>query len=108
MTLAALCATAQRPEALAEAAARAQAERADLEQRLAAVPGVRLWPAAANYVLVRVPDGATVAARLREQGIAVRPAASFPGLTRDDLRITARAPRDNERLAGALARALAP
>jgi histidinol-phosphate/aromatic aminotransferase/cobyric acid decarboxylase-like protein len=60
-------------------------------------------------VLVRVGAGAgaAVAARLREAGIAVRPAGSFPGLTADDLRITARRPRDNERLAGALAAAVA-
>ncbi|HWC25627.1 MAG TPA: bifunctional adenosylcobinamide kinase/adenosylcobinamide-phosphate guanylyltransferase [Solirubrobacteraceae bacterium] len=107
LALAALRAMAQRPEALDEAAARAQAERADLEARLADVPGLRTWPAAANYVLVRVPDGAAVAGRLRDAGIAVRPAGSFPGLTRDDLRITARGPRENERLAGALAEAIA-
>ena len=107
LALAALRAMAQRPEALAAAAARAQAERADLEARLARVPGVRLWPAAANYVLARVQDGAGVAARLRDAGIAVRPAGSFPGLTADDLRITARGPRDNERLAGVLAEAIA-
>ena len=107
LALAALRAMAQRPEALAAAAVRAQSERADLERRLAGVPGVRTWPAAANYVLVRVADGATVAARLRDAGIAVRPASSFPGLTADDLRITARAPDANERLAGALAQAVA-
>ena len=48
-----------------------------------------------------------VAARLRAAGIAVRPAASFPGLTADDLRITARDPHGNERLAAALAAAVA-
>ena len=37
-------------------------------------------------------------------GIAVRPAGSFPGLTGDDLRITARGPRDNARLARGTAR----
>jgi histidinol-phosphate/aromatic aminotransferase/cobyric acid decarboxylase-like protein/adenosyl cobinamide kinase/adenosyl cobinamide phosphate guanylyltransferase len=107
LALAALLAMAQRPEALGAAAARAQSERADLEQRLAEVDGLRTWPAAANYVLVRVKGGAAVAARLRDAGIAVRPAGSFPGLTADDLRITARAPRDNARLAGALAAAVA-
>ena len=104
--LAALRAMAQRPAALAAAAVSAQRERSDLERRLAAVPNVQTWPAAANYVLVRVPDGAAVAARLRDAGIAVRPAGTFPGLTADDLRITARAPGDNERLAGALAQAV--
>jgi histidinol-phosphate/aromatic aminotransferase/cobyric acid decarboxylase-like protein len=106
LALAALRALAQRPEALAAAARRAQAERSDLEQRLARIPQLRVWPAAANFVLVRVEQGATVAARLRAAGIAVRPAASFPGLTADDLRITARDPRDNERLADALAKAV--
>ncbi len=108
LALAALRAMALRPGAIDDAAARAQAERGDLEARLAEVPGLRTWPAAANYVLVRVPDGGAVAARLRDAGIAVRPAGSFPGLTADDLRITARGPEDNERLAGALTRALAP
>jgi histidinol-phosphate/aromatic aminotransferase/cobyric acid decarboxylase-like protein/adenosyl cobinamide kinase/adenosyl cobinamide phosphate guanylyltransferase len=107
LALAALRAMAQRPQALAAAAARAQAERGDLEARLAQVPGLRIWPAAANYVLVRVRDGAAVAARLRAAGIAVRPAGSFPGLTADDLRITARGPCDNERLAGVLTAAAA-
>lgn len=107
LALAALQAMAQRPEALRAAAVRAQAERGDLEQRLTQIDGLRLWPAAANYVLVRVHDGPGVTARLRDAGIAVRPAGSFPGLTAGDLRITARAPRDNERLADVLAAAVA-
>ena len=106
LALAALEAMAQRPEALEAAAARAQQERCDLEQRLARIPGVRIWAAAANFVLVHVHDGAGVSARLRAEAIAVRPAGSFPGLTADDLRITARDPRSNERLAGVLAAAM--
>jgi histidinol-phosphate/aromatic aminotransferase/cobyric acid decarboxylase-like protein/adenosyl cobinamide kinase/adenosyl cobinamide phosphate guanylyltransferase len=106
LALAALQAMAQRPEALDAAAQRAQVERADLERRLEQIPGVRTWPAAANFVLVRVADGAAVAARLRAEGIAVRPAGSFPGLTDDDLRITARSARDNERFARVLATAV--
>ena len=110
LALAALRAMAQRPAALAEGAVRAQSERIDLEQRLREVAGLRLWPAAANYVLVRVPpgDGAGVAAHLRAAGIAVRPAGSFPGLTADDLRITAREPQANARLAHVLAEAVQP
>jgi histidinol-phosphate/aromatic aminotransferase/cobyric acid decarboxylase-like protein len=107
LALAALRAMALRPKALAQAAARCQAERADLEQRLATIPGVRIWPAAANFVLVRVADGPAVVTRLRAQRIAVRPAGSFPGLTANDLRITARGPRENELLAAALASSLA-
>jgi histidinol-phosphate/aromatic aminotransferase/cobyric acid decarboxylase-like protein/adenosyl cobinamide kinase/adenosyl cobinamide phosphate guanylyltransferase len=107
LALTALAAVARRPEALAAAAARAEAERADLAERLAALPGLRTWPSAANYCLVEVADGPRVAAALRERGIAVRPAASFPGLGPGHLRIAARAPAENERLAWALAQVLA-
>ncbi|HEX5610548.1 MAG TPA: bifunctional adenosylcobinamide kinase/adenosylcobinamide-phosphate guanylyltransferase [Solirubrobacterales bacterium] len=106
LALAALTAAAARPDAFAAAAERAQAEREDLEQRLAALPGVRTWPAAANFCLVEVPDGPAALAALRAAGIAVRPAASFPGLTPNHLRITARAPAENERLAQMLGEAL--
>jgi histidinol-phosphate aminotransferase len=107
LALAALTATARRPAELAAAAERAQAERADLERRLAALPDVRTWPAAANFVLVEVPDGPVLVAALREQAIAVRPAASFPGLGPNHLRITARAPEQNARLVAALEEAFA-
>jgi histidinol-phosphate/aromatic aminotransferase/cobyric acid decarboxylase-like protein/adenosyl cobinamide kinase/adenosyl cobinamide phosphate guanylyltransferase len=106
LALAALVAIARRPEALAAAAERAAAERADLAARLEALPGVRTWPGAANFCLVEVADGPGVAAALRERGIAVRPAASFPGLHAGHLRITARSAPENERLAGALAESL--
>ncbi len=107
LALAALHEIARRPEELTRAADRAQSERTDLQARLAQVPGLRCWPGAANFVLVRVSDGSAVAMRLREAGIAVRPAGSFPGLTEDYLRITARAPEDNARLAAALTQAAA-
>jgi histidinol-phosphate/aromatic aminotransferase/cobyric acid decarboxylase-like protein/adenosyl cobinamide kinase/adenosyl cobinamide phosphate guanylyltransferase len=107
IALAALSAVAARPDALAEVAERARAERRDLAERLAALPRVRTWPSAANFCLVEVPDGPAVLAALRDQGIAVRHAASFPGLGSGHLRITARAPAQNERLAGVLREALA-
>src|SRR5262249_7651767 len=48
-----------------------------------------------------------VAAALRAERIAVREAASFPGLGPNHLRLTARTPQENERLVDALARAVA-
>jgi len=107
LALAALAAAARRPDALAAAAERAQAERADLAQRLAAIPGVSSWPGAANFVLIEVADGPAVVAALRAQAIAVRPAASFPGLGPGHLRVTARTPEQNARLADALREAVA-
>ncbi len=106
LALAALTAAAHRPDALAAIAERAAAEREDLEHRLAGVAGVRTWPSAANFCLVEVADGPAVLAALRERRIAVRAAASFPGLGAGDLRVTARAPEENERLVAALAEAV--
>jgi histidinol-phosphate/aromatic aminotransferase/cobyric acid decarboxylase-like protein/adenosyl cobinamide kinase/adenosyl cobinamide phosphate guanylyltransferase len=106
LALAALAAIAKRPQALAAAAERAAGERADLAGRLDALAGVRTWPGAANFCLVEVADGPAVAAALRERGIAVRPAGSFPGLGPGHLRITARGEPENERVAGALAEAV--
>jgi histidinol-phosphate aminotransferase len=103
LALAALAAAAQRPEALAAAAERATAEREDLAARLAAVPGVRTWPSVTNFCLIEVADGPRVVGVLRERSIAVRPAASFPGLDDRHLRLTARDPAANARLVDALA-----
>lgn len=106
LALAALVAAANRPDALAALAERAQEEREDLAGRLAALPGVRIWPAAANFCLIEVADGPAAVAALRDRGIAVRHAASFPGLGPGHLRVTARGPEENERLARALEEAL--
>lgn len=107
LALAALTAAAGRPDAIAAIAARTAAERADLAARLEELPGVRHWPGAANFVLVEVADGPAVVAALRAAAIAVRPAASFPGLGSGHLRLTARDPVQNARLAAALAEATA-
>jgi histidinol-phosphate/aromatic aminotransferase/cobyric acid decarboxylase-like protein len=107
LALAALAAAAAHPGDLAAIAERAAADREDLHARLDAIDRVRVWPGAANFILVEVADGPHVVACLREQAIAVRPAASFPGLDERHLRITARDPQQNERLAAALARAVA-
>lgn len=106
LALAALRAAAAHPGELAAAAARADAERADLAQRLAGLPGVRTWPSVTNFCLVEVPDGPAVLAALRARRIAVRSAASFPGLGQDHIRLTARDPAANARLAAALAEAM--
>ncbi|HSI31533.1 MAG TPA: hypothetical protein VK951_09395, partial [Miltoncostaeaceae bacterium] len=81
----------------------ARRERTDLEGRLGALAGVRLWPGAANFCLVEVADGPQALERLRQRGIAVRPCGDFPGLGPGHLRITARGPAENARVAEALA-----
>ncbi|MBJ7330952.1 MAG: bifunctional adenosylcobinamide kinase/adenosylcobinamide-phosphate guanylyltransferase [Solirubrobacteraceae bacterium] len=102
LALAALRAAATYPAEVIAIADRAQAEREDLERRLDDA-GIRRWPAAANFVLVEVEDGPEALARLHAAGIAVRPAASFPGLGANHLRITARDAAANARVAETLA-----
>jgi histidinol-phosphate/aromatic aminotransferase/cobyric acid decarboxylase-like protein/adenosyl cobinamide kinase/adenosyl cobinamide phosphate guanylyltransferase len=107
LALAALAATARRPDALAAVAERVAAERDDLARRLSALPGLRCWPSAANFCLVEAPDGPALVAALRTRSIAVRPAASFPGLGPRHVRLTARTPERNALLVAAIAEALA-
>jgi histidinol-phosphate aminotransferase len=81
---------------------RLAAIRERLAAALAALPGVRVWPSAANFLLLQVADGPAVLAGLAARGVAVRPCHSFPGLTVDHLRVAVREPADNQRLIGAL------
>jgi histidinol-phosphate aminotransferase len=65
-----------------------------LVDQLADLPGVDVQlPAAAPFLLLRVPDGPTLRRALRDRGIAVRRADTFPGLTAGHLRIAVRSPR---------------
>jgi histidinol-phosphate aminotransferase len=106
MALAAIVAAVEHPGELRALAERAAAERDDLAGRLRAVPHVRTWPSATNFCLVAVKDGPRVVAALRERGIAVRPAGSFPGLHDGHLRITARTAERNAELVAVLTGAL--
>jgi len=106
LALAAMTAAARHPGELEARAHLAVAQRRDLERRLDAIDNVRTWPSATNFCLVEVPDGPGTVARLRARQIAVRAAGSFPGLGPGHLRITARDPAANARLASAIAEAI--
>jgi histidinol-phosphate aminotransferase len=98
------------PGAVAAAAAAADdlAERREwLAGRLGALPGVRVVPRpAASFLLLHVPDGLGVRARLRTQGVAVRRGDTFPGLGSDWLRLAVRDHDTNARVAVAFSHAL--
>lgn len=100
--LAAIEACASRPEAAGAVAGRVAVWRAELVAGLRALPGVRVWPAAANFVLFEVPDGPGARTALLERGIAVRRADTFPGLGSGHLRVAVRGPEGNDRLLSAL------
>jgi histidinol-phosphate/aromatic aminotransferase/cobyric acid decarboxylase-like protein len=83
-------------------AAEVAAARAELLGALCARPGLRAWPSAANFLLLRVDDVSDLADALADEGIAVRPAASFPGLDERYIRVAVRPPADNAQLLAAL------
>ncbi|MFD6168549.1 Rv2231c family pyridoxal phosphate-dependent protein CobC [Streptomyces coeruleorubidus] len=101
------------PRAVAEAAHaahRVAADRAHLVTGLArfAPAGLRVVePAQGPFVLIRLPQAATVRGRLRDLGYAVRRGDTFPGLDEDWLRLAVRDRRTVDGFLRALERALA-
>jgi histidinol-phosphate aminotransferase len=104
LACAALAYCAADAETPRRAAADVAVARTELMRALAEVPCVRrVWPGAANFLLLQVDDGTGVAARLAARGIAVRPCESFPGLGADHLRVAVRREADNRLLVEAFA-----
>ena len=77
--------------------------QARLSAGLSELPGVRAWPSAANFVLVRVPRAAEVRRRLRDEfSVLVRDFSAVPGLE-GCLRISVGTREENDVLLDALA-----
>jgi histidinol-phosphate aminotransferase len=68
--------------------------------------GIATEPAFGNFVFARVGDAAGLATRLEQEGIIIRPLASFGAP--DAVRVTVGTPEDNLLFAAALSRALQP
>lgn len=93
-------------ERFEEQAARILAERAPLGAALAALPGVNVFPSAANFLLVRVPDAERSYDGLRRQGVLVRNFNGTHPLLAQCLRITVGTPEENRILLTALSEVL--
>ncbi|MBN2200888.1 histidinol-phosphate transaminase [bacterium] len=92
-----------RPEWVAEQVARILSERNRLSGALRSVPGITPFPSAANFILMRTPDGDAVYNGLRAEGILVRPTEAHP-LLKNCLRVTVGKPDENEAFLAALHR----
>lgn len=81
-------------------------ERGRLGEALMELPGVTVWPSAANFLLVRLPQAHAMRGKLRDQySILVRDFSSTPGLA-DCLRITVGTPEENDAVIAAIAELL--
>ncbi|WP_243358175.1 cobyric acid synthase [Fundidesulfovibrio terrae] len=95
-----------------EARSRAEAGRLReaLSRALEALPGLTVYPGAANYLLCRLdaPEVPALRAALLEKRIAIRDCSNYAGLDQRFFRVAVRREDDNERLVDALAESLAP
>jgi histidinol-phosphate aminotransferase len=82
------------------------AERGRLERELDRIAGVTRFPSAANFILVRVPDGPRAFEALRQRGILVRTFHGSHSLLAHCLRLTVGTPDENTRMLAALAQSL--
>lgn len=85
------------------------AERDRLAERLVDMPGLQLFPGAANYLLLRLASGSTASllqVRLLAQRLLIRDCGNFIGLDDRYFRIAVRTINENDQLLAALAAAL--
>jgi histidinol-phosphate aminotransferase len=89
------------PRALAHARTRLELLMGERERLLSALPRLtrltRVWPTAANFILVELQDAGAALERAREARLLVRDARGYPALGRA-LRITVGTPEQNGRL----------
>ncbi|MEO8134379.1 MAG: aminotransferase class I/II-fold pyridoxal phosphate-dependent enzyme, partial [Betaproteobacteria bacterium] len=89
-------------DVLAEQAATLRAERETLAERLRALPQCIVFPSAANFLLVRVPDSTALFNRLRDGGILVKNLHGWNPLLDNCLRLSIGTPEENAALFGVL------
>ena len=71
------------------------AARAQLSAALAALPGVTVYPSAANFLLVRVPDAINACAKLEANKIMVKNVSRMHEMLANCIRVTVSTPEEN-------------
>ena len=95
-----------RVDVLEAQAATIRSERASVHRGLVALPGVEVYPSAANFFLARVPNGPRTFESLKAQGVLVRNFHGSHPLLQNCLRITVGTPDENRILLSAMREAL--
>lgn len=92
---------------LNQQAAALRAARADLAAALAAMPGVQVFPSAANFILIRVPDSDAIHAKLLSHKVLIKNVSKMHSVLANCLRITVSTPEENSTFLDAFAASLA-
>jgi histidinol-phosphate aminotransferase len=94
-------------EVLNQQAAVLRAARADLAAALAAMPGVEVFPSAANFILIRVPDSDDAHVKLLSHKVLIKNVSKMHTVLANCLRITVSTPEENSAFLDAFAASLA-
>ncbi|WP_426174547.1 histidinol-phosphate transaminase [Massilia sp. TWR1-2-2] len=87
-------------------AADINAARATLAADMAALPGVEVFPSAANFLLFRVPDSDAACAKLAADKVLVKNMGKMDALLANCIRVTVSTPEENSAFLTALTAAL--
>jgi histidinol-phosphate aminotransferase len=71
------------------------AERSRLAAELAALPGVEVFPSAANFISMRVPDAERACAELRTSKVLIKNLSKMDKLLTNCIRVTVSTPEEN-------------
>ncbi|TFW21966.1 histidinol-phosphate transaminase [Duganella callida] len=94
-------------EVLNQQAAALRAARADLMAALARMPGVEVFPSAANFILIRVPNSDDAHAKLLSHKVLIKNVSKMHSVLANCLRITVSTPEENSAFLDAFAASLA-
>ena len=95
-------------EVLDRQAAALRAARGDLMAALAAMPGVEVFPSAANFILIRVPNADDAYAKLLSHKVLIKNMSKMDTVMANCLRVTVSTPEENAAFLDALSASLAP
>jgi histidinol-phosphate aminotransferase len=94
-------------EVLNQQATALRAARGDLAAALAAMPGVEVFPSAANFILIRVPNSDDAYVKLLSHKVLIKNVSKMHSVLANCLRITVSTPEENSAFLDAFAASLA-
>jgi histidinol-phosphate aminotransferase len=94
-------------DVLNQQAAALRSARSAMAAAMAAMPGVEVFPSAANFILIRVPNSDDAYAKLLSHKVLIKNMSKMHSVLANCLRITVSTPEENSAFLDALAASLA-